>query len=311
MINAKNVSIVIPCFNEEKGLHHFYEHLITCLPDKYNYEIILIDDGSIDDTLGTIKELVIRNKQVHYISFSRNFGHQNALKAGFDHAKGDCAICLDADLQHPPELIQLMLEKWEEGSEIVNTKREDHQSISLFKKLSSKAFYNFLNSLSEIKIQQGSADFRLLDRKVLNYLRLLTENFIFLRGQVSWLGFKQITLSYKAGERFAGKSGYTLRKMVKFATSGITSFSIKPLRLSIFLGFIFALLAFLYGLYALYIFLFTDKAVAGWTSIVVSVLFVGGVNLLMLGIIGEYLGKLFIENKRRPNYIISESDLII
>ena len=244
-----------------------------------------------------------------FISFSRNFGHQNALKAGFDLAGGDCAICLDSDLQHPPPLIPELLEKWEEGYESVITKRIDHDSISLFKKTTSKLFYRLTNRLSDVKLEDGVADFRLLDRKVLDALKNFSENQIFLRAVIQWLGFRQTTVEYQAAERVAGESKYTIKKMFSFALSGITAFSIKPLRFSIYLGSIIATLAFLYGAYALGIHIFTDRAIQGWTSILMSVLFIGGLNLLMLGIIGEYLGKMFIENKKRPNYIISETDL--
>lgn len=306
---SKKVSVIIPCFNESAGLFLFYKDLKSHLPEKYNYEIIFVNDGSADDTLDVIKKIRQDDPMVHFISFSRNFGHQNALKSGFDLASGDCAICLDADLQHPPKLIPELLEKWEEGFESVVTKRIDHDSISWFKKKSSRMFYQLTNRLSDVKMENGVADFRLLDRKVLDALKNFSENQIFLRATIQWLGFKQIIIPYKAGERVAGNSKYTLKKMISFALSGITAFSIKPLRFSIYLGLLFAAFSFIYGVYALAVFLFTDNALPGWTSILMSVLFIGGLNLLMLGIIGEYLGKLFIENKKRPNYIISETDL--
>lgn len=305
----KKVSVVIPCYNESEGLISFYTDLKKHLPESYAYELIFVNDGSRDKTLEIIKSIKQNDETVHFISFSRNFGHQNALKAGFDLASGDCAICLDADLQHPPKLIPELLEKWEHGFESVVTKRIDHDSISGFKKITSKMFYRLINRLSDVKLENGVADFRLLDRKVLDALKNFSENQIFLRAVIQWLGFKQTIISYKAGERIAGQSKYTLKKMFSFALSGITAFSVKPLRFSIYLGLIFAVFSFIYGIYALVIFLFTDNALPGWTSILMSVLFIGGLNLLMLGIIGEYLGKLFVENKNRPNYIISETDL--
>lgn len=305
----KKVSIIVPCYNESQALNHFYKELKKNLPDSYQYEIILVNDGSSDDTLQIIKALAQTDKDVHYISFSRNFGHQNALKAGFDMASGDCAICLDSDLQHPPALISQFLEKWEEGYESVFTKRINHDSISFFKKTSSSLFYKLTNRLSDVKLEDGVADFRLLDRKVIDALKNFSENQIFLRAVIQWLGFKQFMIEYKAAERVAGESKYTIKKMFSFALAGITAFSIKPLRFSIYLGTLIATLAFLYGLYALWLYAFTDKTIPGWTSILLSVLFIGGLNLLMLGIIGEYLGKLFIENKKRPTYVISETDL--
>ena len=306
---SKKVSIIIPCYNEEKVLHQFYDELKKELPEDYNYEILFVNDGSKDDTLKIIKELNKKAEVVNYISFSRNFGHQNALKAGYDFATGDCAISMDADLQHPPQFISSLLKKWEEGFDIVNTIREDHKSISKRKKFSSRLFYLFINRLSDVEIGQGMADFRLLDRKVLDQLKLFTENFIFFRGIVPWIGFKQVNIPYQAAERIAGETKYTFRKMLHFASAGVTSFSVRPLRYSIYLGLIFASFAFLYVIYALFAFLFTDQTITGWTSLIVSVMFFGGVNLIMLGIIGEYLGKLFIENKRRPNYLIEESSL--
>jgi dolichol-phosphate mannosyltransferase len=309
MNNLKKVSIIVPCYNESEGLLLFYNELTKHLPKIYSYEIIFVNDGSNDNTLQTIKNISNNHSQVHYISFSRNFGHQNALKAGFDFASGDCSICLDSDLQHPPQLIPKLLEKWEEGYESVATKRLDHDSISRFKKTTSKLFYSLTNQLSDVKLENGVADFRLLDKKVVDTLKNFSENQIFLRAVIQWLGFKQTFIEYKAGERVAGVSKYTFNKMFSFALSGITAFSIKPLRFSIYLGVSIAAISFVYAIYALIVFLFTDAALPGWTSILMSVLFIGGLNLLMLGIIGEYLGKLFIENKKRPNYIISETDL--
>ena len=310
MESGKKISVIVPCFNEEEGLETFNSTLITVLPANYQWEIIYVNDGSSDRTFEVILELAKENQQIKYISFSRNFGHQNALKAGYDFASGDCAISLDADLQHPPSVIPELISKWEEGFEIVNTMRHDHESISFAKKISSGLFYQIMRKLSDVTIENGMADFRLIDKKVLKQLKLFPENFLFFRGMIPWMGFKQTIVPFKANERFAGTTKYTFRKMLKFATTGVTAFSVKPLRLSVYLGSVIALIAFLYGLFAVYVHIFTDQAVTGWTSVIISVLFVGGINLLMLGIIGEYLGKLFIENKRRPNYLISETNLI-
>lgn len=309
MESGKKISIIVPCFNEEESLKTFNLTLIKALPENYLYEIIYVNDGSKDNTLKIILDLAKENLNIKYISFSRNFGHQNALKAGYDFASGDCAISLDADLQHPPEVIPELINKWEEGFEIVNTIRNDHDSISFTKKISSGIFYKIMRKLSDVNIENGMADFRLIDKKVLKQLKLFPENFLFFRGIIPWMGFKQTIVQFKANERFAGTTKYTFKKMLKFATTGVTSFSVKPLRLSIYLGATFAFLAFLYGIYITYIYIFTNKAVTGWTSVILSILFVGGINLLMLGIIGEYLGKLFIENKRRPNYLISDTNL--
>ncbi len=311
MESGKKISVIVPCFNEEESLATFNETLIQFLPSAFQYEIIYVNDGSTDHTFQVILSLAKSNPAIKYISFSRNFGHQNALKAGYDFASGDCAISLDADLQHPPAVIPELIAQWENGFEIVNTMRRDHQSIPYSKKLSSRIFYQIMRKLSDVNIENGMADFRLLDKKVLKQLKLFPENYLFFRGLIPWMGFKQTIIPFTANERFAGTTKYTFRKMLKFATTGVTAFSVKPLRLSIYLGSAIAFLAFLYGLYAAYIHLFTDRAITGWTSVILSVLFVGGINLLMLGIIGEYLGKLFIENKRRPNYLISETNLFV
>ncbi|MFY9153592.1 MAG: glycosyltransferase family 2 protein [Prolixibacteraceae bacterium] len=309
METRKKITVIVPCFNEEESLDTFNKTLLEFLPGNYHYEIIYVNDGSSDKTYQVITSLAKTNPIIKYISFSRNFGHQNALKAGYDLATGDCAISLDADLQHPPAVIPELIAKWEEGFEIVNTMRHDHQSISFQKKMSSRIFYQIMRKLSDVNIENGMADFRLVDKKVLKQLRLFPENFLFFRGIIPWMGFNQTIVPFTANERFAGTTKYTFRKMIKFATTGVTAFSVKPLRLSIYLGAVIAMFSFLYGLYAAYIHMFTDRAITGWTSVIFSVLFIGGMNLLMLGIIGEYLGKLFIENKRRPNYLISETNL--
>ncbi len=310
MESGRKISVIVPCFNEEEGLSTFNQTLIRCLPETYSYEIIYVNDGSSDNTFQIITSLAKSNPAIKYISFSRNFGHQNALKAGYDFASGDCAISLDADLQHPPDVIPELIAKWEEGFEIVNTMRNDHQSISLAKKMSSRIFYGIMRKLSDVHIENGMADFRLIDKKVLKQLKLFNENYLFFRGIIPWMGFRQTIVPFTANERFAGTTKYTFKKMLKFATTGVTAFSVKPLKISIYLGSVIALVSFIYGLYAAYIHIFTDRAITGWTSVIFSVLFIGGINLLMLGIIGEYLGKLFIENKRRPNYLISDTNLI-
>jgi dolichol-phosphate mannosyltransferase len=282
------------------------DKIAQVLVNKYDYEIIFIDDGSTDSTLNILKDLNKNDPSIKYISFSRNFGHQKALKAGIDHAQGDCVISIDSDLQHPPELILDMLLKWKEGYDIVYTKRQDTDNIGFFKRKTSKIFYKILNLLSDIKIDENVADFRLINRSAINVLKNLKESNPFYRGLVAWLGFKQYSISYNVQERYAGKSKYSLRKMFLFALSGITSFSIKPLHFSTALGGIASLSAFIYAFYAIAMKLFTNQTISGWASVLVSVLFLGGVQLISLGIIGEYLGRLFIESKRRPNYIIRE-----
>lgn len=309
MTTPYKISIVVPCYNETESINEFYKVISEVIKDRYQYELILVNDGSNDNTFDKIKELAIRDKNVKYISFSRNFGHQNAVKAGLDLATGDAVISLDADLQHPPRMIPTLIDKWLEGNNVVYTVREEHDTISWFKKKSSRAFYKLMNGLSETKIEIGASDFRLLDRKVVDVLKSMPESSLFLRGMISWMGFKQYAIKYKADERFAGQSKYTIVKMLKLASSGITSFSIKPLKISIYLGISLALLAFVYAIYALIILFFTRQAIPGWASVIVGIMFFSGVNLLFLGIIGEYLGKMFLDQKRRPNYIIMETNI--
>ena len=249
------------------------------------------------------------NKKINYLSFSRNFGHQSALRAGLDYSTGDCVISMDGDLQHPPELIPDLIEKWKEGYDIVYTLREDDKKTSFLKKFTAGIFYNLINSLSNISIPKGAADFRLLDRSVVDILKTFKENTLFLRGLISWLGFRQYGIKYTPHERFSGKTKYSVKKMMMFAITGITSFSVKPLHLSTVIGVLLSITAFIYGFYALIIKFFSNEALPGWTSVLVSVLFIGGVQLIMMGIIGEYMGKLFIESKKRPNYILKDKSL--
>lgn len=304
--NSFKISVVIPILNEEGNVAISTEKLIEVMKIYYDYEIIFVDDGSKDNTLSIIKDSRKANDKIHYLSFSRNFGHQNALRAGLDYATGDCVISMDGDLQHPPELIPAMIEKWEEGYDIIYTLRKDDPKIFLFKRFTTWLFYKIMNMFSDINIEQGTADFRLLDKNVVEVFRKLEEDSLFFRGMVKWLGFRQHGIEYMPSDRFSGKSKYSKSKMLKFALSGITSFSVKPLHISTFIGLLIAFSAFLYGGYALFIKLFTDKSIEGWTSVLVSVLFIGGIQLIMIGILGEYIGKLFIESKKRPNYIIRD-----
>lgn len=310
-MNKPEISIVIPTYCEEGNIVELYEQLQLELSkiDVHSFEIIYVNDGSHDDSLRNIKELTTKDERVKFIHFSRNFGHQNALRAGLDFAKGDAVISMDADLQHPPELISTLIEHWRAGNKVVYTKRKDTNDLSFFKKLTSKMFYKLVNYLSETKLEEGTADFRLLDRSVVEALKNFNENNLFYRGIIPGLGFKQHGLEYIPNERFSGNTKYTFSKMVRFALTGITSSSAKPLYFSIYLGAFLALCSFFYALYAIYVSIFTTEAVAGWTSTIASILFIGGIQLMMLGIVGIYLGKLFSESKKRPNYIIEESNI--
>lgn len=302
------ISIVVPAFNEEGNIAPLISSIREVMNPYQEWEFILIDDGSNDATLKMIKNHHQEDERIHYISFSRNFGHQNALRCGLFYATGDCIISLDADMQHPPHLIPEMIEKWQEGFDIVYTQRQEGKT-GFSKKITSSLFYRLMNWLSDVKIEKGTADFRLIDRTVADVLKSVKEPDLFIRGFIAWMGFKQYKISYNPENRLSGHTKYSFRKMFSFALHGITSFSIRPLRFSIIMGTVCSVLAFSYILYAMYINLFTDQAVPGWASTVVTGLFMGGIQLLFMGVIGEYLGKLFIQSKQRPNYIIRESSL--
>jgi dolichol-phosphate mannosyltransferase len=307
-MNSSKISIVVPTYNEEGNIEVLYHEIRVVFESikLVDFELIYVNDGSSDRSLECIKRLSQEDKRIRFLSFSRNFGHQNALKAGLDHADGDAIISMDADLQHPPSLIPKMIQRWKEGNDVVYSIRHDYSQISWFKKKSSKFFYQLVNYLSDTKLEEGTADFRLLDKKVVAVLKTYSESNLFFRGIIPTLGFKQIGIQYTPQNRFSGTTKYSFSKMFKFALTGITSSSAKPLYFSIYLGLIFAATAFLYAIYAIYIALFTNEAVTGWTSIIASILFIGGIQLIMIGIIGIYLGKLFTQSKNRPNYIIEE-----
>ncbi len=301
------LTLLIPTYNEAANIPMLYERLVKVLAGVTEYELLFIDDGSTDGTAELLKEISEKDKKVSFIRFSRNFGHQAALKAGYDYARGEAVICMDADMQHPPELIPEMIEKWQQGYDVVYTIREDKKNMPFIKRVTSKIFYWFINKLSDTSINRGAADFRLLDRKVVDALRRMPETNLFFRGMIPWLGFKQIGIPYRANEREAGETKFSFGKMLNLALSGVTGFSIRPLRLSLFAGLTIALLAAIYGFYAIVMALFTDKTITGWTSVIVSVLFLSGIQLIVLGIMGEYIGKLFMEIKRRPHYVIEEN----
>lgn len=306
---SKLISIIIPAFNEEKNLP-IITNAIKNIFEKsiYSYEIIFVDDGSQDSTPRVIKQLAAENNEIKYILFSRNFGHQIALKAGFENAKGNAIVSMDCDLQHPPALIIDFLTLWEQGYDIVYSIRKDAKEISWVKKTSSNLFYNFLNKLSNIELETGTADFRLMDEKVIAVAKNFNEQDLFWRGLVKWMGFSQIGIEYLAGNRLHGKSKYTFKKMVQFALKGITSFSTKPLNIAIYLGFTFSLLSLLYVPYVI-ISVVNHWAISGWASIIVTIAFFGGLQLMILGIIGLYLGKLFMQSKQRPHFIIKETNI--
>jgi dolichol-phosphate mannosyltransferase len=305
----KTVDIIVPVFNEQENIGLLINTVHTVLEKlPYNYRLILVNDGSTDSTLEVIKALASGSEKINYISFSRNFGHQNALKAGLDSSTADCAISLDGDMQHPPELIPDMIAKWEEGYDVVYTIRKEGSKEGLVKKKTSSGFYKIMNHMADLEMEEGTADFRLLSKQVVDVLRDLTEHELFFRGLVKWMGFAQIGLEYTPNERISGKSKYTLKKMLRFALTGITSFSTKPLYVAAYLGFFFSIVSFLYFPYAVFSYYF-GSTISGWASVIVTIAFFGGLQLCILGIIGLYLGKVFMQVKHRPLYIIKESNL--
>jgi glycosyltransferase involved in cell wall biosynthesis len=299
------ISIVVPVFNEEENLPELYRRISAVMNHVHlSFELIFVDDGSTDRSLDMMLELSEKDKSVKIIQFSRNFGHQSAIFAGIDYAHGEAVIMMDSDLQHPPELIQKLIEKWKEGYEVVYTCRDETEDASLFKRLTSHCFYALVYHLAEVNISAGTADFRLLDRSVVESLRAFGERSIFLRGIINWLGYRQAAIRYRAAARYSGTSKYSFPRMLRFATDGITSFSSIPLYISAFLGLIISFLSFLYVLMVVYVRLFTDRAVEGWTSVMVALLFLGGIHLSTLGIQGIYLGQIYKEVKGRPRYLI-------
>lgn len=301
------LSVAIPVFNEENNIDHLLERLTPIL-EPYKHEILFINDGSRDGTADKIKEHAKKNKSVKMVSFYRNFSHQNALTCGYQFAKGDCVISIDADLQDPPELIPQMIEKWQNGAKIVYAKRAKRDTDTLFKKHTAELFYKFMNFLSDIPIPQNVGDYRLIDRDVVEYIKSLPEHSKFLRGLVAWSGYPAEYVYFDREKRYAGETHYTLSKMLNFAMEGITSFSTKPLRMATYLGFLtsaFSVLVIIVKLIQ-YLFFSTADWVSGWASLFFAIVFLGGVQLITIGIIGEYISKIFKEVQNRPQYVIKE-----
>jgi len=301
------LSIVIPIFNEEQNLVELTSRLkkVECDEITEN-EYILVNDGSKDQSYPKMLELASLDNRFKIVQLSRNFGHQLAITAGMDLASGDACIVMDGDLQDPPEVIPQLVSKWLEGFQIVYAVREKREGESFFKLFTAKMFYRVLKKITNVDIPLDTGDFRLIDRKVLDVLKNMPEKHRFIRGMVAWSGFKSCPVFYHRDKRFAGKTKFTLGKMITFSIHGITSFSTYPLKLASSLGLLVSISGFFYLLYVIYLALFTDRTVEGWASMMVVILFLGGVQLLSLGIIGEYIGRINEEVKKRPNYIISE-----
>jgi glycosyltransferase involved in cell wall biosynthesis len=307
-MTSKSFAIVIPCYNEEGNLHETHQRVSRSFSQAgVAYEIVYVDDGSRDSTPALLRDLQATDPHVRVIYLSRNFGHQFAVTAGLAHARGDAVVIMDADLQDPPEVAIEMVRRWEEGYEVVYGIRTDREGETRFKLLTASLFYRLIRWLSDTEIPLDTGDFRLLDRKVVDAIVAMPERDRFLRGMVSWAGYRQIGVAYRRAARFAGETKYPLGKMVRFALDGILSFSIKPLRLSTLMGFMSAGLALVAILYALGMRLFTQRWVTGWTALMIAILFLGGAQLISLGIIGEYIGRLYGEAKRRPLYLVRET----
>lgn len=302
------ISIVVPMYFEEEVAQECYNRLKSVM-DKtgYDYEFVFVNDGSTDRTIDILTEIALKDKRAKVINFARNFGHQNAVTAGIDYAKGDAIVIIDADLQDPPEVIPLMIEKWKEGYEVVYGKRKTRKGETWFKLVTAKYFYKFLNYMSEIDIPKDTGDFRIIDRKVADVFRQMTERNRFIRGMISWVGFKQTYIEYERDERFAGETKYPLKKMLKFASDGIISFSTKPLKMVMILGFLSVFVSIAVLLYALIVKIIGINVEPGWTSIMVAITFFSGIQLLGLGIVGQYLARIYDESKNRLIYIVRDT----
>ena len=300
------LSIIIPVFNEENNVTPLLERLLPVI-SRYQYEVIFISDGSTDATAAEVKKHAEKNSNIKFVNFYRNFGHQMALTCGYRQAQGDCVITIDADLQDPPEIIHEMIEKWKAGAKVVYARRKTREVDSFFKKKTAALFYRFINFLSETPIPDEVGDFRLLDKEIVQFLNNLPEQSRFLRGLVAWGGYPAEFVYFKREKRHRGETHYTFSRMLNFALEGIISFSTKPLRLASYLGFLSAGVGFLGILYAIVGKFFHPIGwVTGWTALFVGIMFVGGVQLLTIGIIGEYISRIYIEIQKRPQYLIKE-----
>ncbi|HEX9024301.1 MAG TPA: glycosyltransferase family 2 protein [Geobacteraceae bacterium] len=302
------VSVVVPVYNEEEVVFESYKRLRGVMEALNEpYELIFVNDGSRDATPVIARRICEMDPNVRLIDFARNFGHQTAISAGMDYATGEAVVVIDADLQDPPEVIPKMIAKWREGYDVVYGKRAERKGETAFKRFTSAAFYRVLRSLTDVDIPVDTGDFRLIDRKVCDALKQVKERNRYVRGIISWLGFRQTGVEFVREKRFAGETKYPLKKMLRFAFDAITSFSYKPLKLSSYVGLTVSLGGFAYLMVVLYLKLFTDRTIAGWASVMAVTLFFNGIVLMMLGIIGEYIGRIYDEAKGRPLYVVREA----
>lgn len=306
-MNKQLISYIFPIYNESGNIRLLYSTMSNLLKENsnYRYELIFVNDGSKDDSLDLLRKIVNEDSRVKVLDFSRNFGHQIAVTAGLDHANGDAVIIMDSDMQDPPQVSMELIAKWREGYEVVYAQRRTRKD-SFFKKITADLFYRTLQKLADIDIPRNTGDFRLIDRKVVEEIKRFKEHNRFLRGMVSYVGFKQVAVPFDRDERHAGETGYPLKKMLKFAADGIFGFSSAPLQLISRTGYTIAAFAFLGIIYALFMrIFFPEITIEGWTFIVISILFMGGVQLVMLGVVGSYIGRIYIESQDRPLYMVS------
>ena len=304
--NKKLVTILVPAYNEQEVLHLLYERLVKLMDSnlKYNFEILLVNDGSKDDTFKIMQELREKDKRFCYLNLSRNYGKETAMIAGLDYCKGDCVVIIDADLQDPPELIPEMLKYWEEGYDDVYAKRKSREGETWLKKFTSKMYYKVLQSFTRIQIQKDTGDFRLLDRRCVEALKSIRESQRYTKGLFSWIGYNKKEILYDRDPRAAGQTKWNYAKLIDLSIDGITSFTTAPLRWSAIFGVLVSIIGFIYMLYIIIKTIVTGIDVPGYASLMVVILFLGGIQLVFLGIIGEYLGRAFNEGKHRPLYFI-------
>lgn len=306
-MSKKLLSIVVPVYNEQEVIDETFKRLSQVFENYFmDVEYIFINDGSKDNTYFKLREIALKNSCVRVINFARNFGHQIAITAGMDYAKGDAIVIIDADLQDPPEVILKMVEQWNQGYDVVYGKRLQREGETFFKKFTAKMFYRFLDSMTDVKLPVDVGDFRLIDRKVCDAMKCLPERSRYVRGLVSWVGFKQTSVEYRREKRFAGETKYPLKKMLKLAGDGIFSFSYKPLKLATFAGMIVSIISFIYLIVVLIQRFVKNDIASGWASSMAVSLFFNGVMLIVIGIMGEYVGRIYEEVKARPLYIVGE-----
>lgn len=306
----KTISILVPCYNEAQSLEMLYEEIVRVIStlDDYRWEVLFVNDGSRDNTMEVIKGLREKDGRISYVDLSRNFGKENAMLAGFDYAKGDAVVIMDADLQHPPAVIPEMIKKWEEGYDDVYAQRKSRGKESWLRKRLTKSYYRLLQGSSRVDVLPNVGDFRLLDRKCVDALCQMRESGRYTKGMYCFIGFKKIGVEFETQDRVSGESSMSYKKLMNLALEGITSYTTAPLRWATFIGLIVSFLAFAYMVFVLIkAFLYGDP-VAGYPTLLTVILFIGGVQLLTIGIIGEYLAKVFVEVKNRPVYIIKEYD---